>query len=146
VILLDVIAAASTGIETPARIRALDQRVPVVMLSVVGKASTIVEAMQLGAGRLPEQAVRGGAPARALEKGPRARSLERERDRLATRRRCTDAVIWGSDAMRAVRATLEQVADTDVTILIQARAASARRSSRAPAHDLSPRRTSRSSR
>ena len=48
-ILLDVMMPGIDGVETLRRIRERQPDVPVVMLSVVGKASTIVEAMQLGA-------------------------------------------------------------------------------------------------
>ena len=48
-------------------------------------------------------------------------------------------MIWGSDAMRAVRATLEQVADTDVTILIQGESGVGKEIVARTAHDLSPR-------
>ncbi len=49
VIILDVMMPGLDGIETLRRIRELEGDVPVIMLSVVGKASTIVEAVQLGA-------------------------------------------------------------------------------------------------
>ena len=48
-VLLDVMMPAMDGIETLAKIRELDDKLPVIMLSVIGKAATIVEAMQLGA-------------------------------------------------------------------------------------------------
>jgi two-component system response regulator AtoC len=140
VILLDVMLPGVDGIETLKRIRALDPSVPVVMLSVVGKASTIVEAMQLGAADYLNKPFEEPLLRAALDQVLERRTLERERDRLAGETsRSADAVIWGSDALRAVRATLEQIADTDVTILIQGESGVGKEIVARTAHDLSPR-------
>jgi len=141
VILLDVMLPGVGGLETLRRIRELDPAVPVVMLSVVGKASTIVEAMQLGAADYLNKPFEEPQLRAALEKLLERRSLERERDRLAGEPAVSaEVVIWGSDAMRSVRATLQQVADTDVTILIQGESGVGKEIVARTAHDLSPRR------
>jgi len=138
-ILLDVMLPGIDGIETLRRIRAADGGVPVVMLSVVGKASTIVEAMQLGAADYLNKPLEEALLRATLEKVLERRTLDRERDQLAQQASSADAVIWGSGAMRAVRATLEQVADTDVTILIQGESGVGKEIVARTAHDLSPR-------
>ena len=138
-ILLDVMLPGIDGIETLRRVRALDERVPVVMLSVVGKASTIVEAMQLGATDYLNKPFEEALLRATLEKVLERRTLERERDRLTHPAPSAEAVIWGSDALRALRATLEQVADTDVTILIQGESGVGKEIVARTAHDLSSR-------
>jgi CheY-like chemotaxis protein len=49
VVVLDVMMPGIDGIETLRKIKQLMPEVPVIMLSVVGKAGTVVDAMNLGA-------------------------------------------------------------------------------------------------
>ena len=141
VVLLDVMMPGQDGLETLRRIRDLDPQLPVVMLSVVGRASTIVEAMQLGAADYLNKPFQEEELEAALQGALERRALAQERDRLAGEVIAQgESVVWGSDAMLAVRALLEQVADTDVTMLIQGESGVGKEIVARTAHELSPRR------
>jgi two-component system response regulator AtoC len=119
-VILDVMMPGADGLATLARIRELDPDVPVVMLSGVGKASTIVEAMRLGAvdylNKPFEEEDLDATLARVRER----RDLLREKEELeAALEGGAEGAVWLSPAMRRVRELLTQVADTDVTVLIQ---------------------------
>ncbi len=120
VILLDVMMPGMDGLETLRRMHERDPALNVVMLSVVGRAQTIVEAMQLGAidylNKPFEEEELDLVLRGALEK----RDLERERERLIGEAGYDpDSAIWLSPAMRRTREVIDQVSDTDVTVLIQ---------------------------
>jgi len=120
VVILDVMMPGLDGIGTLARIREFDPEIPVIMLSVVGKASTIVEAMRLGAADYLNKPFEGEELEATLQKVLEKRALQSERDRLASELdESEDDFVWASAPMRRVRELLDQVADTDVTVLIQ---------------------------
>jgi two-component system response regulator AtoC len=120
VVLLDVMMPGQDGLATLARIRADHPEVSVVMLSVVGKTGTIVEAMRLGAvdylNKPFEEEELGATLAKVLER----RELVLELHALGEKHaKGGETITWASAAMQRVKALLEQVADTDVTVLIQ---------------------------
>jgi len=120
VVILDVMMPGIDGIETLRRIRERHGSIPVVMLSVVGKASTIVEAMQLGAADYINKPFEEEELQLTLDKVLEQRSLERQRQLLSQElQRYRDGVVWASPPMQEIRAVLEQVGETDVTVLIQ---------------------------
>jgi DNA-binding NtrC family response regulator len=141
VILLDVMMPGLDGVETLRRVREIDANVPVVMLSVVGKARTIVEAMQLGAADYLNKPFDEDELLLTLSQVLDAKALRDERDHLVTELLPEgDSIVWGSPAMMAVRELLEKVADTDVTVLIQGESGVGKEIVARTAHDLSPRR------
>jgi two-component system response regulator AtoC len=120
VVLLDVMMPGQDGLATLVRIREAHPEVSVVMLSVVGKTATIVEAMRLGAvdylNKPFDEAELQATLAKVLDR----RSLEQQRSGHAEEQgRGGETIAWASPAMQRVKALLEQVADTDVTVLIQ---------------------------
>ena len=120
VVILDVMMPGIDGIETLRRIRDRHGSLPVIMLSVVGKASTIVEAMQLGASDYINKPFEEEELQVTLDKVLEKKSLERQRQMLSEDlQRYRDGVVWSSAPMQEIWSLLEQVGETDVTILIQ---------------------------
>ena len=141
VVLLDVMMPGGDGLDTLRRMREVDPEVSVVMLSVVGKASTIVEAMRLGAADYLNKPFEEEDLLLTLDAVLETRALRDERDRLANELIPRgDAIVWASEPMAAVRELLAQVADTDVTVLIQGESGVGKEIVARTAHDLSPRR------
>jgi two-component system response regulator AtoC len=139
-VLLDVMMPGQGGLQTLERIREVAPGVPVVMLSVVGRAGTIVEAMQRGAADYLTKPFEEEELEATLEKVLEEGALRRERDRLASQvDDPMDSIVWVSQAMRRVRDLIHQVADTDVTVLIQGQSGTGKEIVARTLHAASPR-------
>jgi two-component system response regulator AtoC len=127
VVLLDVLMPGLNGLDTLRALRTAEPALPVIMLSGREKASTIVEALQLGA---TDFIVKPGDPdglgeialeaaiARAIQRTPLTPDVDTPRRRLADRAART--VLWRESAgMQDVASMIEQVSDSDVTVLIR---------------------------
>lgn len=140
VIILDVMMPGLDGIETLRRIRRIDEETPVIMLSVVGKATTIVEAMKIGAADYLNKPFEEEELELTLEKVLEKKALERERALLTDQAsRYRRGIVWGSPAMKRIGEMLEQVADTDVTVLIYGESGVGKEIVARTAHEISSR-------
>jgi DNA-binding NtrC family response regulator len=104
VVILDVMMPGLGGLETLKRIREFAEDIPVVMLSVVGAASTIVEAMRLGAVDYLNKPFEEEDLELTLEQVLENKALERERERLSEQLVDYSDVVWGSEAMQRITA------------------------------------------
>jgi len=139
VVILDVMMPGLDGMETLKCIREIDPELPVIMLSVVGTASTIVDAMRLGAVDYLNKPFEEEELEATLESVLEQKALRQERERLAVEVVNYTDVVWGSEAMQQIRSVLERVADTDVTVLIQGESGVGKEIVARTSHDISPR-------
>jgi two-component system response regulator AtoC len=120
VVLLDVMMPGLDGIQTLRRIRAFDADVPVVMLSVVGSAATIVDAMHAGATDYLNKPFEDDELEATLLKVIERHSLRTKKQaRSEIVADDSDSAVWKSVAMQRIRDVIDQISDTDVTVLIQ---------------------------
>ena len=120
VVLLDVMMPGIDGIETLRGIRQFNAHIPVIMLSVVGSASTIVEAMNLGAADFINKPFEEDLLMLVVERVLEKRQLGTERRQLLEQvGDDPETAVWSSPSMRNIREVIEQISDTDVTVLIQ---------------------------
>ncbi len=116
-VLLDVSGPAAEGLDTLTKIAAAHPGIPVVVLSGDARASTIVEAIRRGAVDYLNKPPDGDQVEAAL----RDVLLDRERVRRHAQDRAaphSDAV-WEGPSLEPIHRTIEQIADTDVSVLIQ---------------------------
>jgi two-component system, NtrC family, response regulator AtoC len=126
VILLDVMMPGLDGLATLRSLKASRPEAQVIMLSGRNQASTIVEAVRLGAADYvvkpddPEglgEIALDVAIKNAIEKNRLVSELSELRQQLSDDE---DRSVWGnSEKMRGIAQVIEQVADSDVTVLIR---------------------------
>jgi two-component system response regulator AtoC len=126
IVLLDVMMPGMDGLETLRNVKAARPELQVIMLSGRERAATIVEAVQLGAANYvikpddPEglgEIALDAAIKSAIEKSRLVSELNELRQQLKDDQ---DRAVWGrSDEMQQVMRLIEQVADSDVTVLIR---------------------------
>ncbi|MCP3985441.1 MAG: sigma-54-dependent Fis family transcriptional regulator [bacterium] len=109
-LILDMMMPGLDGLATLKEIRQRHSELPVVMLSVVGTASSIVEAMQLGANDYLNKPFDEADLECVLTRFLRSPGVVRE---------AREPILWSGASLAKVRATIEQISDTDVTVLIQ---------------------------
>ncbi len=122
IITLDAVLPGMDGLET---LRHLKQRipdVPVVMLSGHGQARMIVEAMKLGASDFLRKPFEVEELELAFQKALETHALKEEVQQLRGRVRHESDILglFGDNPkMIEIRSIIEQVADTDITVLIR---------------------------
>jgi two-component system response regulator AtoC len=122
---LDVVLPGLDGLETLKLVKAIDPHVPVVMLSGYGQTRTIVEAVKLGAADFLRKPFEPEELELAFEKALEKKRLEREVAFLRSRapKGAADQqpllLLGDNPKMREVEEVLDQVSDTDITVLVR---------------------------
>jgi DNA-binding NtrC family response regulator len=126
VVLLDVMMPGMDGVETLKSLRASAPELPVIMLSGNSETPTVVKAMQAGATDFIEKPDSPEALGEIRLEVVLKNALERKRltsELTELRRQLSDdegQAMWGgSEKMQLVQQVIEQVADSDVGVLIR---------------------------
>jgi DNA-binding NtrC family response regulator len=126
VVLLDVMMPGMDGVETLKSLRASSPDLPVIMLSGHSETPTVVKAMQAGATDFIEKPDSPEALGEIRLEVVLKNALERKRltsELTELRRQLSDdedQAMWGaSEKMQLVQQVIEQVADSDVGVLIR---------------------------
>ena len=119
---LDLVLPGIDGIETLRLIKEKEPSVPVIMLSGHGQAKTIVQAMKLGATDFLRKPFESDelkiAFNKALEKKKLVSEVEFLREKV--QEQSSSTFLFGTTRkMKEVQEIIEQVADTDITVLIR---------------------------
>jgi two-component system response regulator AtoC len=124
VIVLDIMMPEIDGLETLRKIKEdLKSEIPVIMLSALGKAGTVVKAMKLGASDYVTKPFEDEelelAISNVLEKKRLVEEVRELKEQLEQERKREECFIGISGNLNDIKKIIEQIADTDVTVLIQ---------------------------
>jgi len=139
---LDVVLPDMDGLEVLRRLKQRFPELPVVMLSGHGQARTIVEAMRLGASDFLRKPFEVEDLELAFAKALERRALRREVEELRGRARSEAEMLLlcgDSPKMKEAREIIEQVTDTDITVLVRGESGTGKELVARALHQLSSR-------
>ena len=122
IVTLDAVLPGMDGLEPLRQLKKLIPDTPVIMLSGHGQARTIVEAMRLGASDFLRKPFEVEELELAFQKALETHALKEEVENLRGRVRTetdTLGLLGDNPKMTEVREIIEQVADTDITVLVR---------------------------
>src|SRR5207245_3814645 len=117
-VILDVWLPKMDGLETLARIRALDPELPVVIISGHGNVETAVKAVRMGAQDFVEKPLTLEKTLLAVKNALRQQRLEAENRSLKQQAEHRWVMVGESPAIRALRADIAQAAPSNGRVLI----------------------------
>ncbi len=122
VVLLDILMPDMDGLETLNEIKKTSKELPVIMLSALGQTGIIVKAMKAGASDYLVKPFEEEELELAISKSIEKRKLIAEITSLKKKLRIDELkgdFIFVSPKMQKIKDLIEQVADTDVSVLIE---------------------------
>ncbi|MFG0328221.1 MAG: sigma-54-dependent transcriptional regulator [Phycisphaerales bacterium JB037] len=147
VVLTDLRMPGATGIDLLERIRAIDEEVPVVLMTAFGSIETAVRAIKLGAFDYITKPFEGDELLITIKRASRHAEVLRENALLRVERApraCEasgmDRLIGDSPALRRVKEQVRAVAEASSNVLICGASGSGKEVVARAIHDLSPRR------
>jgi two-component system response regulator AtoC len=121
-VILDILMPDMDGMETLSEIRKLSKEIPVLMLSALGQTNTIVKAMKAGATDYLVKPFEEEEIELAITKSLEKKRLLSEISSLRKQLRIDELrgeFIYNSPRMQKVKDLVDQVAETDVSVLIE---------------------------
>ncbi|HEX7338215.1 MAG TPA: sigma-54 dependent transcriptional regulator [Gemmatimonadales bacterium] len=139
-VFLDVKMAGLDGLETLTRLRALDPKAQIVMISGHGTIATAVEATQRGAFDFLEKPLDTDRLLVTMRNALAHSELIDENTRLKEASESRYAMVGESDALQAVRALIDKVGPTSARVLITGENGTGKELVARALHEASPRR------
>ncbi|KPJ53999.1 hypothetical protein AMJ39_02210 [candidate division TA06 bacterium DG_24] len=144
VVFLDFRMPGMDGLETLKKVKEIDESTDVIMISGFGKTKTVVRAMQLGASDFVNKPFEIDELKIVLSKVLERKALTRELAQLRTEigiRSIDESIIGDSPGIRQVKRTIEQVADSGLTVLIRGESGTGKELAARALHSMSRRAT-----